>query len=527
MQPDIVIRGGTVIDGTGKPGHLADLAIVGERIAEIGQTGVRGITEIDASGLHVAPGFIDIHSHSDYTLLVDPRAISAISQGVTCEVIGNCGFGCFPIRDAVLAANSIYGYDGSIPLDWNSTAGYLERLEAAQPAVNVLTLTPNAQLRLSGMGFAERPASARELRTMRRALEQSFEEGSWGYSTGLEYPAESGAPPEEIVSLCRCAARHDRYYATHTRFRDEGAVEAVAEALETARQAGVQLQVSHLLPRSGLEAGRRCLELVEGAVQAGQAVGYDMHTRLHGLTYLSAALPGWARAGSPAELRSRLMDPDARARMRAFPSIVTAGGDFARVTILDNDRWPEYARMSLTDVAALRGQEPFDALHDLLAGIVDDLSSVMVLIAAYSQEQQDEIFSHPLCIPASDATTLATDGPLAGRMFHGAYSWAGLFFRRMVRETRRLTAEEAVHRMTGLPAATLGLKDRGMLRPGAFADIAVYDPGVFSDRGSLFQPSQPAVGMVHVLVNGVPTLAAGKPTGIRKGAVLRRSQAGS
>lgn len=521
MRPDLILRGGTVFCGTGAPPRQCDVAISGDRIAAIGRVPEKGVEEIDATGLYVAPGFIDIHSHSDFTLLVDPRAMSAIHQGVTCEVFGNCGFGCFPIRDPALSAGSIYGFDRSIDLNWTSTAGYLDRLEEARPAVNVLTLTPNAQLRLATVGFSDRPAGSEDLRAMLGLLEQSFEEGSWGYSTGLEYPAESAAGMEEITALCSCAARHGRIYATHTRYRDAGSVGAVEEALETARRADVKLQVSHLLPRSGYDDGMRCIERVDQAVASGQDVAFDMHTRLHGLTYLSAALPGWARAGRPEDIRARLRNPGDRMRMREFRSVVTASGDLSRVILLDHPRWPEYSRRTLTEVAGLRGQDPFDTLYDLIEEIVDDLTSAMVLIAAYSQRQQDEVFSHPLCMPASDATTLGTDGPLGDKLFHGAYTWAALFFRRMVRETGRLTPEAAIHKLTGQPAAILGLDRRGILAPGHFADVAVFDPQTFADRGTLFEPSRLATGMRHVVVNGRLTLTEGALTGRRNGAVLR------
>lgn len=527
MGPDIVLRGGTLLDGTGAPGRLADVAVAGDRIAAVGRIEAAGRVEIDATGLLVAPGFIDIHSHSDFTLLADPRAISAIAQGVTCEVVGNCGFGCFPVTAPGLAAGSIYGFTPAVRFDWTGAAGYLERLEIARPAVNVLTLTPNAQLRLATMGLADRPADADALRQMTRLLEQSLEEGSWGYSTGLEYPAEAAATAAEIGHLCACTARRGGLYATHTRDRDAGAEAAVAEALATARRAGVRLQVSHLIPRSGAAAGRRCLDLVEAARYAGQDVAFDMHTRLHGLTYLAAALPPWAREGTAGEIRARLHDPAARARMRGFRSILSAGADWGRVILYDNPRWPGYARMSIAAIAAARGQDPLDAVHDLLAAMADDLNAAMVLIAAYDAGQQDEVFAHPLCMPASDATSLCPDGPLAGSAFHGAYTWAAFFWRRMVRETGRLDPAGAVHKLTGQPAAVLGLDRRGTLAPGSFADLAVFDAEAFRDRGTLFQPSELAEGMRHVIVNGRFAWRDGAVAADRAGRVLRRGPPGS
>ncbi|MFO1350356.1 MAG: amidohydrolase family protein [Gammaproteobacteria bacterium] len=288
MAVDLVIRNGTVFDGSGAEPLQADLAVVQGRIADIGRIDAPEVPTIDATGLYVAPGFIDIHSHSDWTLLVDPRAVSAIHQGVTLEVLGNCGYGCFPIGDPRLASKVIYGYSEDLALDWTRTAAYFDRLEAARPAVNVLSLVPNGQLRLATLGFSPRAATPAEVGTMRGLLEQSLDEGAWGYSTGLEYSSESGASEAEITALCRTVARYGGLYATHTRRRDAGAAEAVVEALRTAEQSGVRLQVSHLLPRSGPDECARCIEAVDQARQRGLDVAFDMHTRLFGLTYLPA-----------------------------------------------------------------------------------------------------------------------------------------------------------------------------------------------------------------------------------------------
>jgi N-acyl-D-amino-acid deacylase len=522
VSPDLVIRGGLVHDGSGEPAVLGDVAIAGDRIVAVGRVATRGVEEIDASGQIKAPGFIDIHSHSDFTLLVDPRALSSIYQGVTTEVVGNCGFGCFPIRDPVPSAASIYGHHSDPPIDWTTAAGYLARLEQARPAVNVLSLTPNAQLRMAAMDRTDRCADPDALAAMVQLLEQTLEEGSWGYSTGLEYAAEAAATPEEICALCRVTARRGGLYATHTRARDAGAVEAVAEALDTAARAEVRLQIAHLLPRSGLQDGRRCIELVEAARARGQDVGFDMHTRLHGLTHLAAALPAWAREGGPAAVYARLTDPAERARMSGVRSILSAGGDWGRVILYDTHRWPAYSRRSIAEIAAARGQAPFDAVCDLLAGVPDDLTSLMVLIAAYSPEQQDEVFAHPLCVPASDATALCPDGPLAGSAFHGAYTWAAFFWRRMVRKTIALTPELAIRKLSAQPADRLGLTDRGRLAVGQYADVAVFDPETYRDTGTLFAPSQPAAGVVHVLVNGRFAMRHGRIMSDRTGRIIRR-----
>jgi N-acyl-D-amino-acid deacylase len=522
MTVDLTIRNGTILDGSGGEPFAGDVAIEGGTITAVGSVPATECPEIDATGLYVAPGFIDIHSHSDYTLLVDPRAMSAIYQGVTLEVVGNCGFGCFPIRDGDLARKAIYGYSDEVPIEWSSAGGYFDRLQAARPAVNVLSLVPNGQLRLSTVGLADRPADPAELADMKRLLGESLSEGAWGYSTGLEYAQEAGATENEVAELCHVLARGDGLYATHTRRRDEGATDSVAEAIRVATASGVRLQVSHLVPRNGIEESRRSAELVEAARARGLDVEFDMHTRLYGLTHLYAALPPWALAEEPATLAELLRDPSARDRMRPHRSILSAGGNWGRIVLLDNPFWPEYARRDLASIAAERGQAPLDTVYDLLSGALDAPHKLMVIIHAYTEEEQREAFAHPLCVPGSDATTLAPDGPLADTWFHGAYTWASWFYRFMVRDEGLLSPAEAVHKLSAQPAARLGLSDRGVLRPGARADITVFDPERFAERGTTFQPNQLADGVRHVLVNGVHTLREGELTGERAGAVLRR-----
>jgi N-acyl-D-amino-acid deacylase len=513
----LVIRNGTVYDGTGAAGRVADVAIEDGRIAGVGQLELEA-EEIDAAGLAVAPGFIDIHSHSDYTLLLDPRAVSAIHQGVTTEVVGNCGFGCFPIRDAGIARRAIYGYSDELPVTWSSAGEYFDVLDAAKPAVNVLSLVPNGQLRIATLGVADRPADARELAEMQALLRESLDAGAWGYSTGLEYAQEQAATEDELTAL----ATQSPFYATHTRRRDDGAADAVAEAIRTGDRAGVRLQVSHLVPRNGIEESRRCVELVESARDRGQDVAFDMHTRTFGLTNLYAALPAWALAAERDELAAILCDPAKREEMRSHRSILSAGNDWSRVVLLDSDIWPDYARRDLASIAAERGQEALDAVYDLLLGGLDELERLMVIIHAYSEDQQREAFAHPLCMPGSDATTLAPDGRLAQAFFHGAYTWAAWFWRFMVRDEQLLTPEDAIHRLTGQPAERVGLSDRGVLREGARADVVVFDPARFVDRGTVYEPNQLAEGMRHVVVNGVPTLRDGRLTGDRGGMVVRR-----
>jgi N-acyl-D-amino-acid deacylase len=510
MALDVLIRGGSVYDGSERPPVIADVGIAKGRIVALGRIETEAHQYLDATGLAVTPGFIDIHSHSDYTLLVDPRAISSIAQGVTTEVIGNCGFGCAPIGDPALAGAAIYGFDGSIPIAWRRVGEYLEKLGATSPAVNVMTLVPNGQLRLATVGLEGRPASPAEIETMRARMREAMHDGAVGYSVGLEYPAEIACGNEELVALARETGRMGGFFAVHTRNRADGAPQAVEEAIRIAREADVKLQVSHLIPRSGDDESRTCVEVVDAARAKGQNIAFDMHTRLYGTTMLSTLLPVWALEGGAKELRKHLSSAATRERIKCFRGLIASLGDW------------DVSRLTLAEIGRRRGRDPHDCALDILLDEADAPYRPMVILHAYSESSQKLAFTHPCCMPGSDATTLAPDGPLANSVFHGAYTWAAWFWRALVREWKLLKPEQAVNRLTGLPASILGLTDRGTIKVGACGDLAVFDPAHFGERGTTFEPNQLARGMHHVLVNGVLTLHDGERTGRRAGSVLRR-----
>jgi N-acyl-D-aspartate/D-glutamate deacylase len=511
-----------VVDGTAKEPFKADIAVSEGRIIDIGDLLIgEDVETLNAEGLMVAPGFIDMHSHSDFTLLMDPRAVSSITQGVTMEVIGNCGYGCSPIVDSRLAKEVIYGYREDLPFTWHDMAGYLERLEQARPAVNVITLVPNGQLRLATVGLEMRPAQPDELEEMKRLLHKGLEQGGHGYSTGLEYATEVGATEKEITELCRVCSKYDGLYATHVRNRDEAALEAVVEAIRTAENAGVRLQISHITPRSGRDDAERSLELVDEAQARGNEVTFDMHTRLFGTTYLKVILPPWALEGDKDAIARRLSDPAEREKMKSHRSAISALGDWNRIVLLDNPALPELSRHSLGEIAQERGKDAFDCAYDILLTEIDQLHRPMIILHSYTEEILRLTYEHSGCMIGSDATALAPDGPLAGSVFHGAYTWASWFYRRMARETGTFTPAQAIHKMTGLTAGRFGLSDRGIIRKGAHADFAIFDPDEFGDTGTTFEPNQIAKGMVHVLVNGVVTIRDAMLTGERGGKVLR------
>lgn len=519
----ILIRGGTLHDGLGTPGRVFDILIKGGVIVDVGQAIHAPDAElIDASGMIVSPGFIDLHSHSDFTLLVDPRAVSSITQGVTTEVVGNCGYGCGPIGTPDLAREIIYGYRPEPPITWRDIAGYLDAMDTARPAVNVATLVPNGQLRLTTVGLAERPASPDELKSMERLLDEGLEQGAYGYSTGLEYATERGATEHEITCLCRRVSRIDGLYATHTRNRDADAVGAVAEAVRTAETAGVRLQLSHIVPRGGREDTERTIELVVRSQERGSGAAFDMHTRLFGTTYLKALIPGWAFEGGREAMLRRLKSRSDRMRMAQSRNLLVALGDWNRVVLLDNPALPQYSRRSIAEIGKMRGQSPLDAAYDLLIEEIDHLHRPMVILHSYTEDLLMLAYENSICGVGSDATALAPDGPLAGSTFHGAYTWASWFWRRVVRESGLLSPEEAIKRLTSLAADRVGLPRRGVIARGYAADVIAFDGDVFGETGTTFEPNQTAQGMRHVLVNGVVSMRNGRQTGERGGQALRR-----
>jgi len=327
---DLILRNGTLVDGTGGEPFPADIAIRDGRIADVGTVEASENTStLDVEGLVVTPGFIDVHSHSDFTLVVDPRAVSSVTQGVTLEIVGNCGHGCAPISDAELARTNIYGCSTEHDIGWRTMAEYLDRIEEGSPAVNVVSLVPNGNLRLAVAGMVDRPSTTDELKEMKKLLAQSLEEGAFGFSTGLEYGPERACSEEEVIELCRVAAEAGGFYATHTRNRSGEARETIEEAIRAGRSADIPLQISHIsvvarLAESGRWAVEQAIDQVDRARKEGLDVAFDMHTRLFGTTHLSAALPPWALEGDKAEIAARLKSSEERERMKDYQSIITA-----------------------------------------------------------------------------------------------------------------------------------------------------------------------------------------------------------
>ena len=530
---DVVIGGGQVLDGTGAALIRADVGIRGDRVVAVGGLGgAETAHRIDATGRIVAPGFVDVHSHSDFSLLADPAAESALAQGVTTEIVGNCGHGCAPIgpeTDERFTAN-IYGWaPGFRPIDWTTVAGYLEALDAAHPAINVATLVPLGNLRLLALDDIARPADSAGIARISRLLDEALDQGALGLSSGLEYPAEHAAAADEIDALCRRVASRSRLYATHTRDRGRGVVEWTAEAVHAARATGVRTQVSHILARRGSgapEANTMIADMLDAAVAEALPLAWDVHTRRFGITNLSTAarpdilaLPASGRIAALHESTAILAGPGHDTVIASFGR---AGWD--RTFVLEaGPRHAELACTSVAEVAANAGVTPIDILLSVLRDAVaaGDMHRPMAYATTYTEDDIAGAVATSRCAVGSDATTMSLAGPLRDVALPGAFTWAAWFLRRLIFERHVLPLPEAIRRITSLPAHQAGLADRGRLLPGARADIAVLDPAAIREPGGELRPAGLATGVDHVLVNGVVAWSLGAPTGARPGMVIR------
>ena len=519
---DLVLRGGTVLDGTGAPPVRTDVGVRGERVGAVGDlSGAPARRVLDVAGRFVCPGFIDIHTHSDASVLFTPGMESSLLQGVTTEVVGNCGFSLGLARDHPDFLTERRWLDkGGVPLDWDGLSAFLERIEAQGVAINVMTLAGHGTLRKRVMGLAERRPDAGEMAAMCRELTDALEAGAIGLSSGLEYVPGLYADVAEMTELARVAADAGGFYATHLRDEGDGLVEAVEEAIAVAEGANIPLQLSHHKAERPRNWGKvtRTLALVDAARERGTDVLLDQYPYTAYQTGLTTVvLPAWAMAGTPEALAEKLADPDQRDRARAFMADI----DFGAVEIASYPPRREFQGRTVAELAAAEGKEPRDWVLDLFA---EGAAFASAVHHALSETDVDRVLRDGRVMIGSDAVSTSPTGPAAADKVHPrSYGAFARVLARYVRERGLLSWEEAVRRMTGLPALRLGLTDRGRLAPGARADIAVFDPETVADVATFADPHRLAVGVEHVLVAGTLAVTNGLPTGARAGRVLRRS----
>jgi len=525
---DILIKNSVVVDGTGKPAFKADVGIAAGRIAVVAE----GIEQkakrtMEAQGLHLAPGFIDPHTHSDLTLLVDPRAESKIRQGVTTEVIGNCGSSPAPLLGA--AVEEVRAEAKSVGLDvtWASMAEYLERLRKPGTAVNVVPLVGHNTVRGAVLGLDDVQPTPEQQAEMERLVAQTMEQGARGLSTGLFYPPGFYARTEEVIGLARVAARCGGIYATHIRSETNRLFEAVAEAIEIGKQAEIQVQISHVKLEGyrNWEGADRLLAMLEDARLRGVRVGCDQYPYTAGVSWLAYILPYWAQAGGAKAVGERLSDPEVRARLRKDWEENRAewedrGGmrDWTDILITDCVPRPDVQGKNMAEIAADEGKDPLETALDLIV-----VSEGQVECVCFGQLEDNVriLMRHPLVVVGSDGDALAPYGVLARSKPHPRYY--GTFPRvlgRYVREEKVLSLEEAVKKMTSVTAERFGLSHRGVIREGAWADLVLFNAQTVADRATFTDPHQYPAGIPYVVVNGVVVIDQGQHTGALPGQVL-------
>lgn len=527
---DTIIRGGLVVDGTAQPARIADVALAAGRVAAIGElSAAEAGRSIDATGKIVAPGFIDIHTHSDLAHLIDPRAESQIRQGVTTEAIGQCGTSLAPCtadsRPAVFKAM------GAKPRGhWHSYAELLAEMDAASIATNVVGFVGHGAVRTAVMGPSQpRPADDDEVAEMVRLLEESMEAGAFGFSTGLEYHPGKMATYDELRALCAVTANAGALYATHSRNRDKRYFVGFGEALDVARDTGVRLQISHINPKHGRpdDALRNTLQMIEWTRAEGVDVAMDMMPTNWNHTGATALLPAWSFSLSVDELLQTLRTPGGRRRLRDNPLPMwqlAVEEQWDRIRLLSCNANRELVGRTIADITEIRNTAGgWDTIFDLLLEEGERLKGVLLTSEAFAESDNRLALEHPMCAVESDTMAMANDGPLAGRMFSVlGYNWVARFLGHYVRDEQILTLEDGVRRLTGLPADRLGLADRGYLRDGAAADVTVFDLAATRDNSSFENATVYADGVEHVFVNGEVAFSDGRRNPEHAGQVLRR-----
>ncbi len=504
------------MDGTGASAIGADLGVIGDRITALGDlSDVEAGFTIFAANHIVCPGFIDAHSHSDTYLLIDPIAPSKIYQGITTEIVGNCGASAAPLADPSHLPSD--WRDQAYPGCWKTMAEFLRLLEEAGPAPNVAVLIGHGKLRAWIMGYAARAATPDELKAMCRLLAESLEAGGWGFSSGLIYAPGKWAAPEELPTLAKVAARYDGIYTSHMRSEGARLLEAINETLAIGRTADIRVQISHLKTGGREHWGLldAALSLIRRARAEGVQVAADRYPYIASCTDLDVILPDWAIRGGRAEILRRLQKAGTRERLKRE----MFAGRLPHDIVIGSTGQKQFCGRVLTEVAEIMELSPAEAVLALLES--DDLKT-SAFFTGMSEPNMWRILAEPYVMLGSDASLRSPTGPLSHDFPHPRAYGSFPRFLRAALDGKTVPLPEAVRKMTALPAEQFGLKGRGSLTVGSLADIVVFDPKTVTDKATYTNPHQLAQGIEWVIVNGVDTLSPAGPTGRRGGRVLRR-----
>jgi N-acyl-D-aspartate/D-glutamate deacylase len=534
---DLLIRGGTLVDGTGSPGIPGDVGVTGDRIAAVGNLSAVAEgdigQEIDAKGRVICPGFIDPHGHSDVSLFVDGALASHLRQGFTTQLSGNCGSTVAPITPAGRELVELELRVHRVTARWSTFAEYLEAVEAERLGPNVAFLAGHGTIRASVLGADARPPTSEELAAMVRALDAALDVGAFGLSTGLIYAPGIHAEQQEIVELVRTAAAKGGLYATHMRNEAAGLFDALDEAIDTTRAAGdgARLQVSHL--KAGAKAvwgrGAEAVQRLEHARAAGVDVAADQYPYTAAATSLAVVLPPALLALGVDECVAALNDPGARARVSSEIENGVSGWEnvaadpgWGAIKISWSANHVDWAGRSIAEIARDAKADPADMAFDIL---VDDRLETSIVIDCMDEDDVVSILGVPWIAVCTDAEGRRPGDPIldVGVPHPRTYGSTARVLGRYVRGQRRLPLETAIAKMTSVPASRVGLVDRGVVREGAFADLVVFDPATVADKATYEQPSVHPIGIDDVIVNGRAAVLAGRETGQRPGRLLRRA----
>lgn len=533
MSTSLVIRGGTVHDGTGGPGRVADVLVEGDRIVAVGAAvGAPEAPIFDATGLVVAPGFVNVLSHAYFSLEKDGRGLSELYQGVTTQVFGEgTSIGPFTPESRALLEPGLEA--GDPPLIWDRLSEFLGHLASRGVAQNVASFVGAHNLRMIGAGADNRPMTATELDRVRGVLDEEMADGALGLGTALIYPPGCFASTEELVAMCEVVAQHGGMYISHLRSEGDHLLDAVDELIEIGRRAELSAEIYHLKAagQPNWPKMQRAVERIEAARSVGQPVTADIYPYLAGGTSLASSIPPDFHDGGYEALATRLRDPAERIRIRAavvapserWENLYLASGGAAGILLVPDPDGPaaRHSGLSLQVVADRNGADPVETLLEL----VEQEPSLGAIYFMMDEEVLRTALRNPWVSVGSDAQTFAAEAPYNETPTHPrAYGSFARILGRYVREQSLFSLGEAVRRITSLPAANLGLRDRGVVAPGKFADLVVFDPKTIGDLATYEEPHQYATGVRHVLVNGQPALVDGIPTGLVAGRALRRGQ---
>ena len=526
---DVLIKNGRVIDGSGSPAFEADVAIAGDKIAAVGK--IEGVAKrtIDANGLAVTPGFIDLHTHSDFQFFVDPSADSKTTQGVTTEFMGNCGLSmCAPLRGASRddMDTRVEWYDTKWRAGWTGFSAYMDALEQTGKALNVITQVGHGTVRKAVLGMETRAPDQDELMQMQALVAEALDVGALGLSTGLSMPPAVYSTTTEIITMAREAAKRGLLYSSHIRDSgDEGAglFVSVEEAIEIGRRTGCKVQISHL-KCNGATRGKadKVLRRIEEARSEGIDAAADQYPYIAASGAMSMNIfPRWAMAGGRQKALARVHDADLRATIREhLDERIASIGGAEKLMIASYPLGRQYEGKTVAKIAEDMRCGPSEALLRLFEKFDPQL-----ILSGMAEADVDRIAAHPLVAVGSDGNSLKATGPLStGNPHPRSYGTFPRFFAQMVREKKLISLEEAVRKSTSLPADRIGLTKRGRIAPGYYADVTVINPDTIVDRATFTEPHRYSVGVEHVLVNGTPAVSNGKPTGSTAGLVIRSMQ---